>query len=45
MSNITTTIINGKIRYCVELAPGTRVETSTLAEILQILFTYGDING
>lgn len=45
MSNIKTTTVNGKIRYCVELAPGTRVETSTLAELLQILFTYGATNG
>lgn len=45
MSNITTTLVNGKIRYRVELSPGASVETSTLSELLNILFELGGNNG
>ena len=41
MSNITTTLVNGKIRYRVELSPGASAETSSLSELLEILFAYG----
>lgn len=44
MSNINYYVVNNKVRFTVQLAPSLTVETSTLAELLDFLYQYGDIN-
>jgi len=44
MDNIKTAIVNGQVRYSLQLAPGLTVETNNLAEILRFIITYGADN-
>lgn len=44
MSNINYYVVNNKVRYTVQLAPGLSVETSTIAELLNFLFEYGGVD-
>ena len=37
---IKTVVVNGQTRYQVSLSPGAKVETSTFAELLNILLSY-----
>lgn len=41
MDNIKTTVVNGQVRYSLQLAPGLTVETNNLAEILRFVIEYG----
>jgi hypothetical protein len=44
MDNIKATVVDGKVRYSLELSPGVTIEASTLAELLRVLVEYGANN-
>lgn len=45
MSNIKAKIVNGQVRYSVQLAPGLTAEANNLAEILRFVIEYGGTDG